>query len=102
MHFPPLRFISGLRRSQADEMLDEPVRIEEMRQSLRIMRQALADMPAGSVKVNDRKVAPPPRAEMKRSLGAPIPPFKLYTEGYHVPAGATHTAVAAPEGRLPL
>src|SRR5437763_1396095 len=63
------------------------VRVEEMRQSLRIIRQALKQMPAGPVKVNDRKVAPPPRAEMKQSMEALIHHFKLYTEGYHVPAG---------------
>jgi NADH-quinone oxidoreductase subunit D len=76
------------------------VRIEEMRQSLRIMKQALAKMPAGPVKVNDRKVAPPPRGEMKQSMEALIHHFKLYTEGYHVPAGETYTAVEAPKGEF--
>jgi NADH-quinone oxidoreductase subunit D len=55
-------------------------------------------MPGGPVKVDDRKVAPPPRAEMKRSMEALIHHFKLYTEGYHVPAGETYTAVEAPKG----
>jgi NADH-quinone oxidoreductase subunit D len=76
------------------------VRIEEMRQSLRIMRQALAKMPAGPVKINDRKVAPPPRGEMKGSMEALIHHFKLYTEGYHVPAGETYAAVEAPKGEF--
>jgi NADH-quinone oxidoreductase subunit D len=76
------------------------VRIEEMRQSLRIMKQALAKMPAGPVKINDRKVAPPPRAEMKQSMEALIHHFKLYTEGYHVPAGETYAAVEAPKGEF--
>jgi NADH-quinone oxidoreductase subunit D len=76
------------------------VRMEEMRQSLRIMRQALDRMPAGAIKVNDRKVAPPPRAEMKTSMEALIHHFKLYTEGYHVPAGETYTAVEAPKGEF--
>jgi len=76
------------------------VRVEEMRQSLRIIRQALAQMPAGPVKINDRKVTPPPRAEMKRSMEALIHHFKLYTEGYHVPAGETYTAVEAPKGEF--
>ena len=76
------------------------VRVEEMRQSLRIMRQALEKMPGGPVKVNDRKVAPPPRAEMKESMEALIHHFKLYTEGYHVPAGETYTAVEAPKGEF--
>jgi NADH-quinone oxidoreductase subunit D len=76
------------------------VRIEEMRQSLRIMKQALAKMPGGPVKVNDRKIAPPPRGEMKNSMEALIHHFKLYTEGYHVPAGETYTAVEAPKGEF--
>jgi NADH-quinone oxidoreductase subunit D len=76
------------------------VRIEEMRQSVRIIRQCLEKMPAGPVKINDRKVAPPPRAEMKHSMEALIHHFKLYTEGYHVPAGDTYTAVEAPKGEF--
>jgi NADH-quinone oxidoreductase subunit D len=76
------------------------VRIEEMRQSVRIIRQAIAQMPAGPVKVDDRKLAPPPRAEMKHSMEALIHHFKLYTEGYHVPAGETYTAVEAPKGEF--
>ena len=76
------------------------VRIEEMRQSVRIIKQAITQMPAGAVKVDDRKMAPPPRAEMKRSMEALIHHFKLYTEGYHVPAGETYTAVEAPKGEF--
>ncbi|MCZ6861932.1 MAG: NADH-quinone oxidoreductase subunit D [Alphaproteobacteria bacterium] len=76
------------------------VRIEEMRQSLKIMRQCVNEMPAGPVKVDDRKITPPPRAEMKRSMEALIHHFKLYTEGYHVPAGETYTAVEAPKGEF--
>ena len=76
------------------------VRMEEMRQSLRIMKQALEKMPSGPFVVNDRKVAPPPRAEMKSSMEALIHHFKLYTEGYHVPAGETYTAVEAPKGEF--
>jgi NADH-quinone oxidoreductase subunit D len=76
------------------------VRIEEMRQSLRIMRQCLEQMPDGPVRTTDRKVSPPPRAEMKRSMEALIHHFKLYTEGYHVPAGETYTAVEAPKGEF--
>jgi NADH-quinone oxidoreductase subunit D len=76
------------------------VRIEEMKQSLRIMRQAIEKMPSGPVVVDDRKVAPPPRHEMKRSMEALIHHFKLYTEGYHVPAGETYTATEAPKGEF--
>jgi NADH-quinone oxidoreductase subunit D len=76
------------------------VRLEEMRQSLRIIRQVLAQMPAGPIKTNDRKVSAPPRAVMKQSMEALIHHFKLYTEGYHVPAGETYTAVEAPKGEF--
>ena len=76
------------------------LRMEEMRQSLRIMRQCLNDMPEGPIKTEDRKIAPPPRAEMKRSMEALIHHFKLYTEGYRVPAGETYTAVEAPKGEF--
>ena len=76
------------------------VRIAEMRQSLRIMRQCLTEMPRGPVKTIDGKISPPPRSEMKRSMEALIHHFKLYTEGYHVPAGETYTAVEAPKGEF--
>jgi NADH-quinone oxidoreductase subunit D len=76
------------------------VRLEEMRQSLKIMRQCLAQMPGGPVKVADHKVSPPPRAHMKRSMEALIHHFKLYTEGYHVPAGEVYAAVEAPKGEF--
>jgi NADH-quinone oxidoreductase subunit D len=76
------------------------IRMEEMRQSVKIMRQAIERMPPGPVMVNDRKVAPPPRAEMKQSMEALIHHFKLFTEGYHVPAGETYTAVEAPKGEF--
>jgi NADH-quinone oxidoreductase subunit D len=76
------------------------VRLEEMRQSLKIIRQALAQMPGGPVRVNDRKVSPPPRGEMKSSMEALIHHFKLYTEGYHVPAGETYAVTEAPKGEF--
>jgi NADH-quinone oxidoreductase subunit D len=76
------------------------VRMEEMRQSVKIIKQALEKMPAGPFMVDDRKIAPPPRAEMKYSMEALIHHFKLYTEGYHVPAGETYTAVEAPKGEF--
>jgi len=76
------------------------VRMEEMRQSLRLMQQALNSMPGGNVKVDDYKVTPPPREEMKKSMEALIHHFKLFTEGYHVPAGETYTAVEAPKGEF--
>lgn len=76
------------------------VRMEEMRQSVKIMKQCLNEMPDGDVKVNDYKISPPPRAEMKSSMEAMIHHFKLFTEGYHVPAGETYAAVEAPKGEF--
>ena len=76
------------------------VRIEEMRQSVRIMRQCVEMMPPGPVQVPNNKVTPPKRGEMKRSMEALIHHFKLYTEGYHVPPGETYTAVEAPKGEF--
>ena len=76
------------------------VRMYELRESLKIIHQCLDQMPQGPVKVDDHKVTPPPRAEMKRSMEALIHHFKLYTEGYHVPAGETYTAVEAPKGEF--
>jgi NADH-quinone oxidoreductase subunit D len=76
------------------------VRMEEMRQSVKIMKQCLEQLPGGPVKVNDHKVTPPPRAEMKRSMEALIHHFKLFTEGFHVPAGETYAAVEAPKGEF--
>jgi len=76
------------------------VRVEEMRQSLKIIRQCIQNMPGGPASSVDRKVTPPPRAEMKRSMEALIHHFKLYTEGFHVPAGETYTAVEAPKGEF--
>ncbi len=76
------------------------VRVEELRQSLRIISQCIERMPDGPVKTTDRKISPPPRGEMKRSMEALIHHFKLYTEGYHVPAGETYTAVEAPKGEF--
>ncbi|MDP7142252.1 MAG: NADH-quinone oxidoreductase subunit D [Alphaproteobacteria bacterium] len=76
------------------------IRMEEMRQSAKIMKQCIDAMPEGPVMVDDYKVAPPPRAEMKRSMEALIHHFKLYTEGYHVPAGETYAAVEAPKGEF--
>jgi len=76
------------------------VRMAEMRESVKIIVQCLEQMRPGPIKVADHKIAPPPRAEMKRSMEAMIHHFKLYTEGYHVPAGATYTAVESPKGEF--
>lgn len=76
------------------------VRVEEMRQSLHIIKQCLDDMPDGDFRTPDPKVSPPSRHDMKTSMEALIHHFKLYTEGYHVPAGETYTAVEAPKGEF--
>lgn len=76
------------------------IRMEEMRQSLRIMQQCLNKMPPGEVKVDDAKVSPPKRVEMKNSMEALIHHFKLYSEGYNVPPGSTYTAIEAPKGEF--
>ena len=76
------------------------VRVEEMRQSLRIITQCLEKMPQGPVVTGDPKIAPPKRGLMKESMEALIHHFKLYTEGYKVPAGETYTAVEAPKGEF--
>ncbi len=75
-------------------------RMEEMRQSLRIMEQCLDQMKPGPVLCEDPKVAPPRRAAMKTSMEALINHFKHYTEGVRVPAGETYTAVEAPKGEF--
>ncbi len=80
------------------------IRMEEMRQSVRIMRQCIRKLRSaegqGPVSVADNKIVPPKRAEMKRSMEALIHHFKLYTEGYHVPAGEVYAAVEAPKGEF--
>jgi len=76
------------------------VRVEEVRQSARIMKQCLAEMPEGPVASDDRKVVPPKRGEMKQSMEALIHHFKLYTEGFHVPAGEVYVATESPKGEF--
>ena len=76
------------------------VRVEEMRQSCKIIEQCIYNMPNGIVLANDAKMAPPSRKEMKGSMEALIHHFKLYTEGVHVPEAETYTAVEAPKGEF--
>ena len=76
------------------------IRMEEMRQSTNIMKQCIEKMPSGPVISDDNKVVPPRRGEMKRSMEALIHHFKLYTEGYHVPAGEIYAAIEAPKGEF--
>ncbi|KAK7790420.1 hypothetical protein R5R35_013512 [Gryllus longicercus] len=76
------------------------VRVQEMRQSLRIIEQCINNMPCGEVKTDDAKVVPPRKAEMKTSMEALIHHFKLFSSGYQVPPGATYTAIEAPKGEF--
>ena len=80
------------------------IRMEEMRQSARIMKQCIAKLREpegqGRVVVDDNKITPPRRGEMKRSMESLIHHFKLYTEGFHVPAGEVYAAVEAPKGEF--
>jgi len=76
------------------------VRMAEMRESLKIIKQSIETLPDGPIKADNAKVSPPKRGEMKRSMEALIHHFKLYTEGYHVPEGDTYTAVEAPKGEF--
>ncbi len=75
-------------------------RVEEMRESVKIIRQAIRDLPAGQVMTSNSKVGPPKRVDMKKNMESLINHFKLYTEGYHVPAGEIYTAVEAPKGEF--
>jgi NADH-quinone oxidoreductase subunit D len=75
-------------------------RIEELRQSLRIIEQALARLPMGPVRSNNRKFVPPPRSELGQSMEALIHHFKLWTEGYDVPKGSVYQKVESPRGEL--
>ena len=80
------------------------IRMEEMRQSARIIEQCVQKLRApdgkGPITVVDNKIVPPKRGEMKRSMEALIHHFKLYTEGYHVPEGEVYAAVEAPKGEF--
>ena len=76
------------------------VRVEEMHQSIKIIKQVVNKMPKGPVKTADKKISPPARSEMKKSMEALIHHFKLYSEGYHVPKGEVYVAVEAPKGEF--
>ena len=76
------------------------VRMLEMRESLKIIRQCLEKMPDGPCKSENHKITPPDRVDMKQSMEALIHHFKLFTEGMRIPAGETYTAVEAPKGEF--
>jgi NADH-quinone oxidoreductase subunit D len=76
------------------------VRMEEMRQSLRIVQQGLDKLPYGPVRSNNRKFVPPPRSELGTSMEAVIHHFKLWTEGFNLPKGAVYSSTESPRGEL--
>jgi NADH-quinone oxidoreductase subunit D len=76
------------------------VRVEEMRQSVRIIQQAMDILPYGPVRSNNRKIVPPPRSELGTSMEALIHHFKLWTEGFNVPKGGVYVATESPRGEL--
>jgi len=88
---------TGLRGDCYDRYL---IRVEEMRQSLRILCQALDQIPMGIIKADDGKVSPPSRGQMKESMESLIHHFKLSTEGFTVPKGDTYACVEAPKGEF--
>ena len=75
-------------------------RIEEMRESVKIINQCLSEMPKGPIKTNDGKISPPPKKELKESMEALIHHFKLFTEGYRVEKDEIYAAVEAPKGEF--
>lgn len=75
-------------------------RMEEMKQSLRIIEQALNKLPKGPVNIDDRKIVPPPRSELGHSMEAVIHHFKLWTEGFSAPVGSVYQAVESPRGEF--
>jgi NADH-quinone oxidoreductase subunit D len=76
------------------------IRVAEMRESVKLIKQCLEKMPKGEIVVDDPRIAPPKRAKMKSEMEAMINHFKLYTEGYRVPAGEVYRAVEAPKGEF--
>jgi NADH-quinone oxidoreductase subunit D len=76
------------------------IRLNEVRESISIVRQILEKMPPGDYRIQDRKVTPPPRARIDESMEALIHHFKIFTEGFKVPAGEVYRAVESPRGEL--
>ena len=76
------------------------LRLNEIRESIRIIRQCVEKMPSGDYRSQDPKVTPPPRARIGESMEALIHHFKLFTEGFHVPAGEVYSAVESPRGEI--
>jgi NADH-quinone oxidoreductase subunit D len=76
------------------------IRLNEIRESMRIVRQILDRMPAGDYRIQDKKVTPPPRARIDESMEALIHHFKIFTEGFKVPEGEVYVAIESPRGEI--
>jgi NADH-quinone oxidoreductase subunit D len=76
------------------------IRLNEIRESIRIVRQVIDAMPAGDYRIQDKKVTPPPRARIDESMEALIHHFKIFTEGFRVPEGEVYVAIESPRGEL--
>jgi NADH-quinone oxidoreductase subunit D len=87
-------------RTEGDVYARYLVRLEEMRQALRIVEQALDKLPMGPVRSNNHKFVPPPRSEIGVSMEALIHHFKLWTEGFNAPKGSIYSAIESPRGEL--
>jgi NADH-quinone oxidoreductase subunit D len=87
-------------RTEGDTYARYLVRVQEMRESLKIIQQALDKMPLGPVRSDNRKFVPPPRSEIGVSMEALIHHFKLWTEGFNAPKGSIYCAVESPRGEL--
>lgn len=87
-------------RTDGDVYARYEVRMQEMRESLRIIRQALDILPDGPVNIDDRKIVPPPRSELGKSMEAVIHHFKLWTEGFTAPEGFVYQSVESPRGEF--
>jgi len=87
-------------RTEGDIFARYIVRVEEMRQSIKIIQQAIDLLPLGPTRSNNRKFVPPPRSELGTSMEALIHHFKLWTEGYAPPKGAVYAAIESPRGEL--
>ncbi|MGH7612344.1 MAG: NADH dehydrogenase (quinone) subunit D [Candidatus Dormibacteria bacterium] len=87
----------GVRGDVYDRYL---IRVRELRESCRIIDQALRDLPSGPTNTSDRKVTPPPRSEIDTSMESLIHHFKLVTEGFRTPVGSVYHAIESPRGEL--
>ena len=99
MHYPEVDFdvVVG---TYGDAFDRYAIRLNEVRESMRIVQQILDKMPAGDYRIQDKKVTPPPRARIDESMEALIHHFKIFTEGFKVPEGEVYVAVESPRGEL--